>query len=68
MIFDDVVVEDKGVWTQMCRQCANELGESYFWDDIPIDDLICGVKNRAIGNAVPPVLMWHLTKTLMELL
>ena len=45
MIFDDVVVEDKGVWTQMCRQCANELGESYFWDDIPIDDLICGVKN-----------------------
>jgi DNA (cytosine-5)-methyltransferase 1 len=23
---------------------------------------------RAIGNAVPPVLMWHLTKTLMELL
>ena len=45
MIFDDVVVEDKGVWTQMCRQCANELGESCFWDDIPIDYLICGVKN-----------------------
>lgn len=42
-IFDDYVIDEYGIWSQVCIFCKNEK----FYDDklteIPIDGLKCGV-------------------------
>lgn len=43
--FDDVVVDDKGNWTQVCSECAEKAFKSEVWDEVPINGLICGVEN-----------------------
>ena len=42
--FDDVIEDKNGNWTQVCKSCVDEKKLSV-WDDIPIENLICGVKN-----------------------
>lgn len=43
--FDDFVVEKVGVWSQICSLCAIKHFKDEIWDEIPINDLICGVEN-----------------------
>lgn len=42
VIFDDIVLEDKNIWTQVCGECSAKYSELGSLDEIPID-LICGV-------------------------
>lgn len=42
--FDDIVEDKNGAWTQVCDFCINEKHLSV-WDNVPIANLICGVKN-----------------------
>ncbi len=49
VIFDDIVLEDKSIWTQVCEECSEKYSELGSMDETPID-LICGVsgcKNEA---------------------
>ena len=41
-IFDDIVLEDKSTWTQVCEECAEKYSELGCLEEIPIC-LICGV-------------------------
>lgn len=43
-VFDDLVVEENGKWTQVCNECAKNYSELGILDDIPIAGLICGTK------------------------
>lgn len=41
-IFDDIVLEEKSTWTQVCEECAENSSELGHLEEIPIN-LICGV-------------------------
>lgn len=41
-IFDDIVLEEKTTWTQVCEECAEKHSDLGCLEDIPIN-LICGV-------------------------
>lgn len=43
--FDDVVVEHKSIWSQVCQSCSAKHFELELLEDIPISSLICGVEN-----------------------
>jgi hypothetical protein len=43
MIFDDLVIEEKGTWTQVCKSCSEKSNELGFLEEIAIEGLICGV-------------------------
>jgi hypothetical protein len=42
--FDDVVIEENGTWSQICDSCIENHIESDCLDELPIANLICGVK------------------------
>ena len=44
LIFDDLVVEDNGKWTQVCNNCAKIYAELGHLDEISITNIICGTK------------------------
>ena len=51
VIFDDLVVEENGKWTQVCANCSKKYAELGHLDEIPIAHLICGAngcKNEAL--------------------
>ena len=43
-MFDDLVYERTNCWTQVCQKCITDH-DFEVWDEVPIDKLICGVKN-----------------------
>mgnify|MGYP000382984692 CR=1 FL=1 len=43
-IFDDLVYESNKCWTQVCQECIHKYSLGV-WDEIPIEKLICGVKD-----------------------
>lgn len=43
--FDDVVIEANGTWSQICDNCIEKHIESEYLDELPIANLICGVKD-----------------------
>jgi hypothetical protein len=43
--FDDLVIEQKGTWTQVCKECSENSNKLGFLEEIPINGLICGVKD-----------------------
>ena len=43
--FEDLVIEEKGTWTQICKECSEKTIELGCLDEIPINGLICGVKD-----------------------
>jgi hypothetical protein len=43
-VFDDLVVEENGKWTQVCDECSKKHSELGILEEIPIADLICGIK------------------------
>ena len=45
IVFDDVVKDDSGKWSQVCDSCIEKHFKDEVWDDIPIDNTICGVKD-----------------------
>lgn len=44
VFFDDFVVENEGKWSQICDRCLSEHFSNHRVSDIPITNLICGVK------------------------
>jgi hypothetical protein len=42
IIFDDIVLEDKSIWTQVCDECSDKYSELGNLDETPIN-LMCGV-------------------------
>ncbi len=42
--FDDIVIEENGTWSQICDSCIENHIDSDFLDELPIANLICGVK------------------------
>jgi len=45
IVFDDVVKDKSGKWSQVCDSCIEKHFKDEVWDDIPIDNTICGVKD-----------------------
>ena len=43
--FDDLVIEEKGTWTQVCEECSESSKKLGFFEEIPINGLLCGVKD-----------------------
>ncbi len=43
--FDDIVIEENGSWSQICDSCIENHIDSDFLDELPIANLICGVKD-----------------------
>ena len=43
--FDDFVIEQNGTWSQVCDSCIENHFDSDFLDELPIANLICGVKS-----------------------
>lgn len=41
-IFDDIVLEDRGIWTQVCDECSEKYSALGTLDETPIS-LVCGV-------------------------
>lgn len=44
-IFDDIVFDDLGIWSQLCSECSKHFIENHFVEEVSINGLICGVKN-----------------------
>ena len=44
-MFDDIVTDENGIWTQVCEKCAKTYSKLGRLEDIPIGGLICGVTN-----------------------
>lgn len=44
-VFDDIVVEENCIWSQVCNQCANKLEFENIFEEIPSDQVICGIEN-----------------------
>ena len=45
IIFDDIVSDEYGEWTQLCMPCAKTYFSNKVWDEIPTEGFICGIKN-----------------------
>lgn len=44
--FDDITEDNDGAWSQICSHCVNEMIiPPDLLHDIPLDGLICGVKD-----------------------
>ena len=45
IIFDDFVADEIGTWSQICQSCKDKYFDGELTSEIPIEGLICGVKN-----------------------
>lgn len=45
IFFDDFVKEEGGIWSQICSNCHDKHLKNHTVIEIPINNLVCGVKN-----------------------